>query len=92
MRKWVAAVLVAVTLAVVFVWARQPVSAQQALPFSAGQRVTLTMESGRSQYSCTVIGIQNDFIGCLRERTVGSDEREIWYNLRFVERIEKRER
>jgi len=92
MRKSVAALLVAVTLGVVFVWARQPVSAQQTLPFSPGQRVTLTMESGRSQYSCSIIGIQNDFVGCVRERTPGSDEREIWYNLRFIERIEKRDR
>lgn len=70
-----------------------PVSAQQgSVPFIAGQRLLVIFESGRNQQSCTVVAVHGDFIGCTRERSIGSEERELWYNLRFVERIERRER
>jgi hypothetical protein len=55
--------------------------------------VLLTFESGRNQQWCTVTSALGDFVGCTVERTPGVvDNREIWYNLRFIERVEKRER
>jgi hypothetical protein len=93
MRQWVSAVIVFVALVLAYSFARGSAGAQSpTVPFVAGQRLLLTFESGRNQQPCVVIMVQGDFIGCTRERSIGSEEREFWYNLRFVERIEKRER
>ena len=93
MRKWLPAVIVVVILLVGYLLPPRTVGAQQAsLPFLAGQRLMLTFEAGRNSQPCTVVMVQGDFLGCTRERSIGSEEREIWYNLRFVERVEKRDR
>jgi hypothetical protein len=93
MRKWVSAVIAFVALVVGYSFAPGSAGAQSpSVPFVPGQRLLLTFESGRNQQPCIVITVQGDFIGCMRERSIGAEEREFWYNLRFVERIEKRER
>jgi hypothetical protein len=39
-----------------------------------------------------VTGVSGEFIGCTSERQIGSDERQTWDNLRFIERITIRTR
>ena len=98
MRQLVSAVFV-VLVAVLVGYALVPgaVRAQASAPFVSGQRLMLTFSPDRtpgmpSQVTCVVTMRDGDFIGCRRDRAVGSDERELWYNLRFVEQVEKRER
>ena len=94
MRTWLSTVFVGIAAVAGYLAAPgRPVSAQiQTVPFTTGQSVLLTFESGRNQQWCTVTMQHGDFLGCAVERAVGREERVIWYNLRFVERLEKRER
>ena len=94
MRTWLSTVLVGIAAVAGYLAAPgRPVSAQiQGPPFIAGETILLTFESGRNQQWCLVSGHQGDFLGCASGRAVGREDRVIWYNLRFVERLEKRER
>ena len=93
MRNWLTAL--AVLTGALFGYALAPGAARAQVggpPFVPGQKLVLTFESGRNSQTCTVTLLREDFLGCADERRIGSEEREIWYNLRFVERIERRER
>jgi hypothetical protein len=98
MRNWVAAVFG--ILGVLFGYALAPLALNAqplSVPFVSGQRLMLTFSPDRtpgmpSQVTCVVTLREGEFIGCRRDRAIGSDEREVWYNLRFVEQVEKRER
>jgi hypothetical protein len=93
MRKWLSVVFVVLAALIGYALAPKALRAQAgSAPFTTGQTLVLTFESGRQQHRCTVTLQHGDFLGCMRERTPESDEREVWYNLRFVERVEKRER
>jgi hypothetical protein len=92
-RKSLAVVFVVLAALIGYALAPKALRAQAgSVPFVTGQTLVLTFESGRLQHRCTVTLQHGDFLGCMRERTPGSDEREVWYNLRFVERVERRER
>ena len=94
MRNWFFAFFLVLAALAGYALAPRTVQAQQPhfIPFLPGQTILLTFESGRNQQGCTVTMLRDEFIGCTTERTPGREEREVWYNLRFVERIDKRER
>jgi hypothetical protein len=97
MRSWLSAAVILIAVLVGYALAPGALRAQPTVPFSAGQRLVLTFAGGRqqglsTQVTCIVTMRDGDFIGCRRERTPGSDEREIWYNLRYIDQIELRER
>ena len=94
MQKSVMAGLITAAVLVGYALAPHRATAQStSLPFNAGHRVLLTFEGGRNQQWCTVTQARGDFVGCAPERAAGVvDDREVWYNLRFVERVERRDR
>jgi hypothetical protein len=94
MRKWLLAVSLVTALLVGYALAPGAARAQTtALPFTPGQRMLLTFEGARNQQWCTVTNSRGDFVGCAAERTAGVvGDSEIWYNLRFIERAERRDR
>ena len=93
MRHWLTAGVLLVVALAGYALAPGAIRAQSpSTPFTPGQVLILTFEPGRLQHRCIVTLQHGDFIGCTRERVPGSDERETWYNLRFVQRVERRER
>jgi hypothetical protein len=57
---------------------------------TVGEKLTLAFDPDRVGYSCTVIEVRGDFIGC-RPVTdnIGRPNIERWYNLRLVTRLER---
>ena len=55
-----------------------------------GDKLTLAFDPDRAGYSCTVIEVRGDFVGC-RPATdnIGRPNIKRWYNLRLVARIER---
>ena len=94
MKQSVIAALVTTAVLAGYALAPGGATAQStSLPFNPGQRVLLTFESGRNQQWCTVTQTRGDFVGCTAERIAGVvGDREVLYNLRFIERVERRDR
>ena len=86
MRKAAPAILLILGVLIGYALSPETVDAQVNGPFVHGQTVTLTPETG-GQVRCTVNFYANDFIGCVAEREIGADERQNFYNLRFIKRI-----
>ena len=93
MRNWLSMFLLAVGVLIGYAITPRPVVAQGSSPFVSGETLSLHYEPDRGSTRCTVSAQHGDFLGCTTERTTGTfGQREIWYNLRFVTRVEKRER
>lgn len=92
MRTWLSGFLLAGGILLGYAAAPRTVNAQiDPVLFTPGVTFVLTFENGRTQVSCTVTHRRDEFIGCTTERP-GIEERETWYNLRFVERIQRARR
>jgi hypothetical protein len=92
MRTWFSGLLLAAGILVGYAAAPRSVNAQpEPLLFTPGATFILTFENGRNQVTCTVTNKRDEFIGCTTER-VGVEDRETWYNLRFVERVTRARR
>jgi len=93
MRNWLSAFLLAVGVLIGYAISPRSVVAQGSMPFVAGEILSLHYEPDRGSTRCTVTMQHGDFLGCTTERAAGTiGQREVWYNLRFVTRVEKRER
>ena len=86
MRNIATAVLVALGILLGYALAPDHARAQANTPFLHGAQITLVLES-KQQVKCTVSFHAEGFVGCTTDRSPGFDERQTWYNLRFVERI-----
>jgi hypothetical protein len=50
----------------------------------------LAFEPNASGYSCTVMDVRGDFVGCKADTSIpGRTTHEHWYNLRLVTRIDR---
>ena len=55
-----------------------------------GEKLTVRFDPDRAGYSCTVIAVRGDFVGCRTEaQGVGRPPVERWYNLRLLTVIER---
>lgn len=68
--------------------AAQPQTLQAAI--TIGETMTLAFEPNASGYSCTVMDVRGDFVGCKADTSIpGRTTHEHWYNLRLVTRIDR---
>ena len=92
MKRWIAALCIAVAALAAYVVLRGPLHAQTHtrgdwLPFTAGEAVILIADLPEGRIPCTVTQVQHGFIGCARENRADT-----WYNLQAVKEIRRRDR
>jgi hypothetical protein len=91
MRNWLMILLVVLVALVGYRLGAHPVRAESSTPaFSYGQTVLLFWENGRQQQRCAVHRQAGDFVKCGDEPSAdGGRSGTVWYNLRFIERVEE---
>ena len=94
MRTFLAVLCIVIAVVVGYSYRGVPVNAQAAaedwIPFTTGEIVTLHVDLPGSLIVCKVTQVQNGFVGCARDpqKRQSIDQ---WVNLRFVETITPRE-
>ena len=68
--------------------AAEPQTLQAAI--TIGETMTLAFEPNSPGYSCTVMDVRGDFVGCKADTSIpGRTTHEHWYNLRLVTRTDR---
>ncbi len=90
MRNWLLALVVVLAVFVGYTLAPRSARAETPQAFSFGQALILRWADGRGEQRCSVLRQQGDFVACADQGSTGGDRTgTVWYNLRFIERVEE---
>lgn len=91
MRNWLLVLLLVLAALVGYGLGARPVEAgSNTQAFSFPQTVLLIWENGRHEQRCAVVRQTGEFLVCGEQPSAaGNRAAMVWYNLRFIERVEE---